>query len=153
MSSGIIHIKVDSNEVKQALKIAPRSVIRGINTSLKRSAVYTQRTFKIKMPVGATGLLRRSVKYHFDSKTSVMIEPTAKHADYVEKGTKPHWVGIDKIERWAKQRGINPYALQRGIAKRGTKAHPFLHSVKVEAERFAGDDMTKTLQDVIDNTI
>ena len=69
----------------------------------------------------------------------------AKYADYVEKGTKPHWTSVRNLESWARFRGINPYVLQRSIARKGTKAHPFEQRTAQRAIAFATKDMQQQL--------
>ncbi len=54
------------------------------------------------------------------------IKPLVGYSAYVEHGTAPHWTGIGNLAGWAHRHGINPYAIQRAIAKYGTKAHPFM---------------------------
>ena len=82
-----------------------------------------------------------------------MVEPEAKYADYVEKGTKPHWTSVHNLERWANLKGINPYALQHSIATHGTKAHPFEEKVYRRAVEFATQDMQNQLNKTIRETI
>lgn len=144
-----LRINVNDKQLRQALSVAPERVISGMNHSLRRIAVFTQRAFREEEPVGATGLLRQSTNFHFMTKLSVVVEPQAKYADYVEKGTKPHWTSVHNLERWARMKGINPYALQHSIAKHGTKAHPFEDKVYKRAVQFATQDM----QNQIDKTI
>ncbi|NUQ07388.1 MAG: hypothetical protein HUU31_26185, partial [Anaerolineae bacterium] len=48
------------------------------------------------------------------------------YAPGVERGTPPHWVSVRQVTGWAARRGINLYAVQRAIAQRGTRPHPFL---------------------------
>lgn len=146
-------IRVDDRVVREALAIAPAKVVRGIEMSLRRSAVFGQRQYRINMPAGATGYMRRSATFHFSTRVSVKVEPTAEYADYVDTGTKPHWTSVKNLERWAKIKGLNPYAVQRGIAKHGTKAHPFQDKTASQVERFAGNDMTiqmaKTIKEIL----
>ena len=147
------HISVNDKEVREALRIAPQRVIAGINKSLRRSAVYAQGAFRRNMPAGATGMLRKNTSFKFLNQITVRVEPNEKYADYVETGTKPHWAPVSSLERWAKLKGINPYALQRGIAKHGTKAHPYLDKSIKETESFAVKDMGEQLNQVIEEVL
>lgn len=146
-------ITVDDKLLRQALRKAPRHMVLAINRSLRRSAVYTQRRFREELPVGATGQLRRSVRYLFRSMTEVNIHPAAKQAVFIEYGTRPHWTSVKNLEKWANQRGISPYAVQRGIAKHGTKAQPYLHKVHASADGYAGTDMSRSLEKAIDEVL
>jgi hypothetical protein len=143
-----IRIKINDKELKQALRIAPQRIINAMHTSLKRSAVQTQRYFREEITNNRsihTGELRRSVRFHFNNKLNVVIEPGVGYADFVEKGTRPHWTSVRNLERWAKFRGINPYVLQRSIARKGTKAHPFEKKTAKRATEFAQRDMQRQL--------
>ena len=43
------------------------------------------------------------------------------YAPYVEADTRPHWTSVKYLVDWAHRHNINPYALQRKIARYGTK--------------------------------
>lgn len=146
-------VVIKDKELRQALQIAPEKVLIGIHTSLTRSAIKTQGFFVRNMPAGASGNLRRSVTFNFKNRLSVRIEPQAQYADYVEFGTRPHYPPIGAITPWARIKGLNPYAVARGIAKHGTKAHPYEAKTAQEAEQYAIGDMSKSLQEVIDEVI
>lgn len=51
---------------------------------------------------------------------------------YVEYGSAPHWTSVDNLKKWAKDKLGDEnlaYALQKHIAKYGTKPHPFVRKV------------------------
>lgn len=147
-----IRIQVDDKQLRQALRIAPNRIVNAMHVSLNRSAVQTQRYFREQITENEsihTGELRRSVHFHFLNKLNVVIEPEAKYADFVEKGTRPHWTSVRNLERWARFRGINPYVLQHSIARKGTKAHPFEKKVADKTVRFAQRDMQQQLNKTI----
>ena len=54
------------------------------------------------------------------------VGPSLRYGLYVERGTRPHWPPIAPLRGWARRHGVNPFAVQRAIARRGTKARPFL---------------------------
>lgn len=80
-------------------------------------------------PVKYTGALERSVSTEYTANPpdySITIGPTAKHAQIVRTGTRPHWVPIEPLKRWAywKLGDENAaYAVQRSIAKHGTSRY------------------------------
>ncbi|WP_241473768.1 HK97 gp10 family phage protein [Mycolicibacterium neoaurum] len=123
-------IDVESRQVEAMLKIAPQKVRSRIINTLLLGAIETQRELRIAAPVGVTADLRKSVKYEVnEGDLSAKIGPTAKYADPIEFGSRPHWVSVaagSPLRDWADAKGINPYAVQRSIAKKGTKAHPFV---------------------------
>ena len=54
---------------------------------------------------------------------------SSKNAPYpifVHEGTKPHFPPIEAIRGWAERHGIPPFALAMSIARKGTKANPWL---------------------------
>jgi len=54
------------------------------------------------------------------------VGPSAGYGVMVERGTKPHWPPIAPLRAWARRHGVSPYAVQRAIARRGTRARPFM---------------------------
>lgn len=54
------------------------------------------------------------------------VGPSARHGIYVERGTRPHWPPVAALVGWARRHGVSPYAVQRAIARRGTRARPFM---------------------------
>lgn len=147
-----LSIKVDDKALREAIRIAPERIITAISQSLTRSAIQTQRYFRENIPVGVSGELRRSVRYHFLDRVSVSIAPEASYAQYVEYGTSPHWASVKdgtSLARWAKQKGINKYALQHHIARKGTKPHHFEGETYRQAKDYAYQDIDDTLNNTI----
>ena len=54
------------------------------------------------------------------------VGPSARHGLYVERGTRPHWPPAAPLVGWARRHGVPVFAVQRAIARRGTRARPFL---------------------------
>lgn len=52
--------------------------------------------------------------------------PTRRYGLFVEKGTRPHWAPISALAGWARRHGVSPFAVQRAIRRRGTRAQPFI---------------------------
>lgn len=76
-----------------------------------------------------TGELRKSISvdlFETNRTQGVEIGPTQPYGAGVEYGRPPHVVSPKALEGWARRRGLNPYAVARSIAKKGTKAHPYL---------------------------
>jgi hypothetical protein len=48
------------------------------------------------------------------------------YAIYVEKGTRPHFPPVEAIKRAFKVTDEHAWAIARSIAKKGTKAYPYL---------------------------
>ena len=54
------------------------------------------------------------------------VGPSLRYGLFVEAGTRPHFPPVAALSGWARRHGVNPYALQRAIGRRGTRARPFL---------------------------
>ncbi len=54
------------------------------------------------------------------------VGPSVRYGLYVERGSRPHWPPVAALVGWARRHGVSPYAVQRGIGRRGTRARPFL---------------------------
>ena len=54
------------------------------------------------------------------------VGPSARWGLYVERGTRPHYPPVAALVGWARRHGVSPYAVQRAIGRRGTRARPFL---------------------------
>jgi hypothetical protein len=54
------------------------------------------------------------------------VGPSVAYGLFVERGTKPHRPPTGPLGGWARRHGINPYVLARGIARKGTRAQPFM---------------------------
>lgn len=60
------------------------------------------------------------------STASAEVVAHANYAAYVEYGTAPHRPPIQAISDWAYAHGMSPWALQKSIAERGTRPHPYM---------------------------
>ena len=64
---------------------------------------------------------RSYAKYvHGDEKISGKLKLTKPYTR-----SKPHYPPIKKLKPWAQAKGLNPYAVQRSIGKKGTPLVPF----------------------------
>ena len=54
------------------------------------------------------------------------VGPSARYGLYVERGTRPHWPPRAPLEGWARRHGSPVFVVQRAIARKGTRARPFL---------------------------
>lgn len=73
-----------------------------------------------------TGALRRSIQARWQGGDTLEVSADVPYAGAVEGGTSPHWVPISELAGWASRHGIPVGALQRSIAHKGTRAHPFM---------------------------
>lgn len=54
------------------------------------------------------------------------VGPSVRYGLYVERGSRPHFPPVAALSGWARRHGANPYAVQRAIGRKGTRARPFL---------------------------
>jgi HK97 gp10 family phage protein len=76
-----------------------------------------------------TGALRRSIRDIVqvgEKEVKGIVGPTEPYGAPVEFGARPHFPPVGALERWARKRGINPWALAVAISRRGMKARPYL---------------------------
>lgn len=74
-----------------------------------------------------TGRLRSSVQIETEADgLTAFVGTDLAYGGFIELGTKPHFPPISAIEGWARRHGLNPYLVARAIARKGTKARPWL---------------------------
>jgi hypothetical protein len=54
------------------------------------------------------------------------VGPSVRYGLYVERGTRPHWPPAAPLRGWARRHNVPVFVVQRAIARRGTRARPFL---------------------------
>ena len=97
-----------------------------LQQAVNTSALLMESNIKkeIQSTVTDTGILASSV-ITTTGTLRAEVGPTVDYGIYVEKGTDPHFPPISAISPWAKRHGIDPFALQQSIGKKGTEANPF----------------------------
>ena len=125
-------ITVDSEKVEEMLRKAPAIVTKHLNKVLDRSAIIADRELTKEAPIAVTGQLKenRVVEKNFER----IIGSRQKYAYWVVKGTKPHWTSVRNLESWANLRGLNPFAVQKSIATKGTKANNYVARARRNAK-------------------
>lgn len=63
------------------------------------------------------------------------VGPQAGYAMFVEKGTRPHWPPLNALAPWARRHGVPLFLAARAIARRGTRAQPFVGPAWEKNER------------------
>jgi hypothetical protein len=145
MAGGIaLGITIDDKQVRDLLARAPEATRVRLKKLIEAGAIDIQREMTMATPVGVHGGsagLRGSVRYKLDlDGLRAEVKPAVPYADAVETGSKPHWVPLSAIEDgqplgdWAKLKGIDPAILRFSIAKKGTKAHPFIQPTYAKME-------------------
>lgn len=105
-------------------------------------------------PVGASGMLRKGIRREL-SDSEATIQPSHPYALAVHDGTKPHAVAKEALReggalhRWAKKRGLNPYAVANAIKRKGTKANPFFKDTIEQTQ----SEVQSTFERVLGKTV
>lgn len=121
----MIVVKIqNARQIENAVKRYPELSSKYFKEAIERSLIGIKREAMLKAPVD-TGALRARWNMAVRFLRGV-LSPVKKYAGAVEYGAKPHFVSVKKLKGWARRHGISPYAVQRSIAKKGTKAQPFL---------------------------
>jgi hypothetical protein len=142
-------IEVELNNFKQVQQIAskyPAVAEKHINKGIAKIFVKILDGVTKNAPFGVTGHLRdnwESTIGGFQGK----LKSKQEYSGSVEYGTRPHAVSGASLKDWAQRRGLNPYAVAKSIAKKGTRANPFLKKTTVEIN----GDLDKILQETIND--
>lgn len=148
---GIIDVEL-RGEIEARQKI--EQVITDLNgrpfyNAMMEAALIVEGSAKRKAPVDR-GQLRQSIAS--EVRTSALgagdriigvVGSNRVYAAAVEFGSRPHWAPIEPLKVWARRHGANAYAVQRAIARRGTRAQPYLvpafEENKLRIVRILGD--------------
>lgn len=104
---------------------APATLQTDLHTTLTASGLLVEATGRSLAPRD-TGRLQGSIHSRPGSGLSVEIGPSVAYGLFVEKGTRAHFPPPGALGGWARRHGMSPFALARGISRRGTKAQPFM---------------------------
>lgn len=110
--------------VQRGVANGPRVLRAETTTALTAGGLLVEATARglVKQD---THRLQGSITSHLEGLT-VEIGPSVAYGLPVEKGSRPHWPPRAPLEGWARRHGIPVFLVQRAIARRGTKAAPFM---------------------------
>ncbi|MCF7819877.1 MAG: hypothetical protein K9M44_00195 [Candidatus Pacebacteria bacterium] len=116
-------------EIRELFQAYPTIVNQEISKGLLQAGKMIVGTEKREVPIGVTNHLRQSIGMRLNA-NSVVIVPKKEYAIPVHEGTRPHYVPVHNkrapLRIWAIKKGLNPYAVQKSIMRKGTKANPFV---------------------------
>lgn len=118
-----------------------------INTAISRSLVRILGKEKQQAPVN-TGNLRDNWSVNM-GRFRGSLRSNAPYSSAIEYGTRPHFVSAEKLRPWAVKRGLNPWAVSKSIAKKGTKANPFFKRTLADAEEGVVGEIKKAISDTL----
>lgn len=121
------------DDMRKDLARVQKDFIPIFRKAMVASTAAVKRTAKEEVPI-YQGELRRGI---FDKVTSSIAKSVqglvyvanVKYGLWVEMGTRPHFPPVEPLEKWARIKLGKPgagFLIARKIAKRGTKAHPFM---------------------------
>lgn len=141
-------IKIENKQLRSfesKMKSVPSSLPKFLKQGLHQKAIEIKDEARDVVSKD-TGRLKNSIQ-EFDSSTKnkikFIVQPQEKYAEGVEKGREPHEPNMTTLKKWAKRKGLNPYAVANAIRKKGTKKHPYMQpsykKIKPTIEPFIGD--------------
>lgn len=142
-------IEIKINNFDNLLKIAdryPAIAEKHINKAIAKTFVTILNKIATNAPFGVTGHLRDNWETKIGGFQG-SLKSKQNYSGSVEYGTRPHAVSAASLKDWAMKKGLNPYAVAKSIAKKGTRANPFLKKTSVQAN----DDIDKIMSEAINN--
>jgi hypothetical protein len=128
-----------------------------INKAINRSLIKIQDNAKKNAPSGDTQQLRQNWILRmgrFAGSLESGAKSRSKHyGKAIEYGLPSgHFIPVKNnpiFQLWATRRGLNPYAVAKSIAKKGTKAQPFFGKSVDDAQMFADKEFGKALENIL----
>ena len=126
-------IKVDFSEIitlgKEFNDLAGSVLEENLAQGAHIAGAQIQSDARALVPVD-TGALRISIENSANISTGDILQtvgPTQPYGKDIELGRPPGtYVSPQALARWAAKRGLNPYAVAKGIEKHGSPAQPYL---------------------------
>lgn len=152
--------------VLQKLKQAGPKVKEEIGNALRdASTLYMEHA--IREAPKSTSTLSQSIKRDLQP-LSASVFPTVDyapmvHGDVDEQGnltkqrSDPRWIPAMEAQpggtlyRWAKKKGMNPWAVRASIAEKGTRFNPFMSRAADDKDSEVKDIFNKMIQKIVNN--
>lgn len=126
------NIEIDSKEFDRWLD-STKTAVSDLNRSFGRLVIDSENEIQENMPVGASSSLSNSVPAYTEvtRRADEYRGRVGSNIDYAtvaaETGRKPGSyvpAGLGTaLDRWAKQKGLNAYAVAKSIKRRGTRRY------------------------------
>lgn len=139
-----LNVRIEG-KILDKLKTAPKSVRSDIKAGVLTASTLLMEA-SIRNAPASTGNLRKGIRRELSgSGLSASIFPTADyafriHGDGERQRSEPFWIPSREAQpggtlyRWAKKKGMNPWAVRAAIAKRGIKLNPWLFKTSQQNE-------------------
>lgn len=115
---------------------------------LTRAMIVWQNEFGDATPIWVTANLSQNWYYVIEDLKWTLAN-RKKYWLFVHEWTAPHWAPAEALKDWANLKGIPVRALQYSIARKGTRANPFVKRAFDEKK----DMMIKEVLDVFSDAI
>lgn len=135
-------------ELQRKFEQSPEIVGGELERATKSAGIGIIRE-EVKQAPHDSGRLQQSIKMEY-SPIEVTVRPDVEYAKYIVTGTRPHYPPLHALDGWARRHGMNPSVLQRAIAKKGTKANPFVQRTRDNIKDFVNDLFKKARQNIIE---
>lgn len=123
---------------------------RQLKSALNRGAIRVQRAERLEAPRD-TSNLAANINIIDLGPMETMITPKADYAEAVHNGRLPgNAPPVSALEKWASRKGLNPYAVQKSIDKKGTKPNPFVQRAWEAEQEAVNDEFTVAADRVAD---
>lgn len=132
------------------IQAAHKGFVSKLNAVVKKNLIETARDVQDAV-IADTSFkgqkLRHSVKYTVPSSTKIKVYTAAKHASFVEEGTKPHIIRARRAKTLAfYSETLNRFVFPRSVNHPGTKPTRFFSRAVASAEQNLNARITEELR-------
>ncbi len=140
----MIDIERKEKQLEQITKkMSPETVQNMLDRSIKKSVILLER-YAIQETPTDQWRLRNDFHTEFRKSYGRLFNPT-DYAVYVHEWTRPHYAPKDKLQGWANRHWINVNVLRLSIAKKWTKANPFMDRAVDQGEKQVDEIFSKEI--------
>lgn len=130
MAADISVLVTGLTELEAGLSAAPAELASAVRQQLTAASLLVEGTARTLAPQD-TRRLAGSINYAIGGSGANLtsrIGPSVLYGLYAERGTRGprRMPPVEALRGWAARHGVNPYLVARAIARRGTKAHPYM---------------------------
>lgn len=137
------------NSVISLVEKAPAIAEKHIDLAIRRSLARVRGEINRESPYGVSQKHLRDAWVFEFARFEGTLKSEVPYAAAVEYGTRPHYVSPEQLAPWAQSKGLNPYAVSKSIAKKGTKANPFFQRAVNTATPGVLIEFDKAIQGII----
>lgn len=116
-------------ELERGLSDAPTTLATAARRQFEAASLLIEAEARTLAPQD-TRRLAGSITYQISGSGANLtsrIGPSVLYGLYAERGRRPgRMPPVEALRGWAARHGVNPFVLARSIARKGTKAHPYM---------------------------